>query len=53
MVGSIFRFAFNAVTRWSLDSAENFSRIEKSQAKYVIVGADPCRDNVIPHLSSL
>ena len=51
--GSLISSIFRLITGWKVDSAENYSKIEKSNTKYVLLGCDPVRDNVIPYLSTL
>ena len=51
--GKLFSRLFRLVTMWKDSNLKNYTGIEKSKAKYCLVGSDPVYDNIVMDLTNL
>lgn len=53
MTGKVVSRIFRLVTLWKDNNWQNYTGIEKSKAKYCLIGCDPVNDNIVMDLSNL
>lgn len=53
LVGKVVSRIFRLVTLWKDNNWQNYAGIEKSKAKYCLIGCDPVHDNIVMDLSNL
>ena len=53
LAGKVISKIFRLVTLWKDNNWQNYAGIEKSKAKYCLIGCDPVHDTIVMDLSNL